>query len=404
MAQQADHIAGKRAAAPVEQAASPLRLEVLSDQAAISAIRDQLETLCEDLSEPNVFYEPWMLFPALRQLGGGQEFRFLCLYETAGGGRLCGFFPLVLVRTPLHRRLPLPGYGLWEHRQCFRCTPLMREGLAERCWEAVLAWLAERPAASRLLHVPRLPADGAAGRALRQVMQRSPALRHVVLQHDSAFLRAATSGDEALHRAMSGRSLSGLRRKLRRLRESGELAIKELAGEPDVSGAIEAFLELEASGWKGAAGTALAASAAESAFFRTVMREAHRRGRLSLLCLRHNGRMIAARSLLLAAPGSFVFKIAFDETLSKYSPGVLLEMEAVRRLHDASDPLHAAIAWSDSCAAPDNGPFYRCWPERETIADYRITSGWGPHAAALALFPLLRGAVQSLRGRSGPGA
>ena len=46
--------------------------------------------------------------------------------------------------------------------------------------------------------------------------------------------------------------------------------------------AAEAFLQLEASGWKGRAGSALASSDANRRFAVEVMQEAHRRGRLLL--------------------------------------------------------------------------------------------------------------------------
>lgn len=376
-----------------------LRLEVVNDPDAMVLMRGQIEALCEDLCEPNVFYEPWMLIPALRQLGEGETFRFLCLYEAKGSGRLCGFFPLV--RSVLHQQLPLPAYGLWQHSQCFRCTPLIRQGFAERCWQGVFAWLAGEPAHRRLLRLKPLPANGPVSRALHQILERTPSLGHVATLHETAFLRIGESGDAALRRAMSSKTQATLRRKQRRLQDDGEVTIHELADEPDLSGSIEEFLRLEASGWKGNAGTALAAKANEAEFFRQVISEARRRNRLSLLCMRQDGRMIAGRSVLLAAPGSYVFKIAFDESLSRFSPGLLLEMEEVRRLHDPNDPRHARITWSDSCAAPDNGPFYRCWPERETMAELRLTSGWGPHRLAVTLWPLLHGAKRALRRVSG---
>lgn len=365
-----------------------LRVSVLSDARALGAIRGQLEELAGDLCEPNVFYESWMLEPAIRHLGEDLDFELVCIHCADGGQRLCGFFPLV--RVPLHGALPFQLYSLWQHAHCFRCTPLIRRGFADRCWAALFDWLRDGPLNRRLLRIERLPANGACARALRQRLERDASLRSQVQEHDSAFLEIGDSGEDALRQAMSGKTLAKMRRQQRRLAETGDLAFADVDGACDLEALIDEFLALEAKGWKGARGTAMAKAPREEAFFKAVMRGAFERGRLSFLTMRLNGRLIAGQSALIAPPGSFGFKIAYDEDFSKYSPGVLLEMEKVRRLHDGADPARPKTLWADSCSTAGDGPAYRCWPNRRPILKYWIAAGGGPAALFVKLLPYLQ--------------
>jgi hypothetical protein len=65
--------------------------------------------------------------------------------------------------------------------------------------------------------------------------------------------------------------------------------------------------------------------------------------------------------------GAFSFKIAFDEALGRFSPGVLIEIANLHAVQD--DP---TIGWMDSCAAADHPMIDSLWAERRTIVQYRI--------------------------------
>jgi len=374
-----------------------LRVEVLEDLDSVFALRDSIEDLCQDLVEPNVFFEPWFLFPALRHLGTNEEFRFLCLYEVGGQRRLCGMLPLAV--TKLHRLLPLRIHQAWAHQQCFRCTPLVRRGFADAFWCEVLSWLGNSPWHRRLLELQRFPISGEIGRDLQAVLRQRPAFRTQLYRYETAFLRCGPSYDNVLQRAMSRSSRSKLGRKRRRLARSGSLQFTEAGEGGSLDRLIDEFLELEASGWKGRAGTALASRQREAAFFRDVIHAAYDRGRLVILSLKLDGRMIAARCALLAPSGAFHFKSAYDEAYGRFSPGTLTAMEETRRMHDPDDALRADLTWADSCAGPGDGATYQCWPDRMAIARLRITPHWAPHALPLVVWGVIHRMAQA-RSRS----
>jgi hypothetical protein len=104
-----------------------------------------------------------------------------------------------------------------------------------------------------------------------------------------------------------------------------------------------------------------------------------------MLALSLNGRTIAYKCNFLAGRGSFAFKIAFDEEYARYSPGVLLEYENIRLLHE-----RAGVEWMDSCASPDRMMINQLWPERRTIQTVAVATGKGAGEFFIALIPMLR--------------
>jgi hypothetical protein len=72
---------------------------------------------------------------------------------------------------------------------------------------------------------------------------------------------------------------------------------------------------------------------------------------------------------LLAPPGAFSYKTAFDERFSRFSPGVLLQLENLAMLE------RAGIAWTDSCAAPDHPMIDSLWRERRALGRFSIAIG-----------------------------
>ena len=363
-----------------------LRTQQLRGPDSVLALRDSIEELCRDLAYPNIFYEPWFLFPALKHLGRDKPLHFLCVYETGGGQRLCGFLPLIESR--LHPYLPLKTFEAWAHSQCFRCTPLVRHGFAEQFWRAILSWLEGCPWHRRLLRLRKMPAEGELWCTLQRALAERPSFRRLSFGFDTSFLDIGPSYDETIKMAMSRETRRKIKQMRKRLDKVGQVTFEDIDDGPPADTVIEEFLHLEASGWKGRSGTALGMDRDEAALYRDVIRAAYDRKRLTFLSLRLDGRMIAGRCAFMAATGAFAFKVAYDESFARYSPGTLLELDELRRLHDPEDRTRAELTWCDSCAMPGDGPTYRCWPGHMPVARYLIAPPWTPHALAIALWSL----------------
>ena len=111
-----------------------------------------------------------------------------------------------------------------------------------------------------------------------------------------------------------------------------------------------------------------------------------------MTAMRLDGQPIAQKFSLIDSRGAFAFKIAYDENYARFSPGTLLEVENICRLHARPD-----IEWMDSCAAPVHF-INRLWDDRRTIKSVLVSTGGRAGALVVWLIPFMRGLNRALRG------
>src|SRR5215468_10370624 len=80
---------------------SGLSVTVVEDLTDLERYVSAREELAAAAIEPNVFYEPWMLMPAIRAFGAGRRLRFALILapdpaRPTGAPLLAGLFPLEL--------------------------------------------------------------------------------------------------------------------------------------------------------------------------------------------------------------------------------------------------------------------------------------------------------------------
>jgi GNAT acetyltransferase-like protein len=390
-------------APPLPDASRPSARDVTSDVAGMSVVViDDLTALekyvpaWEDLAanaiEPNAFYEPWMMMPAIGAFGAGRRLQFALVLANEparhdGAPLLCGFFPLEQQNhyQGLSRKLPFKTLRLWKHKYCYLCTPLVREGYGQQVIAAFFDWLDAGSHDCSLMEFRFIAGDGLFNGLLMEYFERHIKLHYISMYFLRAMFRPSIDADTYLCATLSAKHRKMIRRQERQLSEIGRLEYDALTPDDDVAVWIEEFLRLEASGWKGRENSAIASDESDQSYFRSIAKEAFRQGRLSMLALRLDGRPIAFKCDFHAGRGLFTFRIAFDENYARNSPGMLLEIENVRRLHARS-----RIEWVDSCNDSFNFMFNRLWLERRTILDVVVGAGksWGDWM--VAAIPLLK--------------
>lgn len=210
------------------------------------------------------------------------------------------------------------------------------------------------------------------------------------------MFRPRADAEQYLEAVLRGRRRKEYRRLERRLAEEGTLRYRVIRAPEEAPAFTQAFVSLEASGWKGEAGTAFASKRTHREFFERVVHAAAEQGKFDGLVLELDGRPIAMQCSLMNGNVYFAWKVAYDEALARFSPGVLLEIENIRRLHDEPN------AFMDSCATPDHWISNRLWPDRRLIETVLLSSsrrgGW--FVAALPLMQRLRRGARGLLKRS----
>ena len=112
------------------------------------------------------------------------------------------------------------------------------------------------------LLLPLVPQQGAFADALEMVLARQGRRAAAFGRHERALLAPGVEREKYLENAMSGNKRKKLRRQRRRLDDIAPVAVTTATGAPDIEGALKDFMVLEASGWKGRAGTAIVSNPA----------------------------------------------------------------------------------------------------------------------------------------------
>jgi CelD/BcsL family acetyltransferase involved in cellulose biosynthesis len=152
-----------------------------------------------------------------------------------------------------------------------------------------------------------------------------------------------------------------------RLSELGNFESLSLEVGRDCKPWVTDLLALEAAGWKGKRGTAIAADHALRAAFRDSCQFLAAAGKLRVWKLALDGKTIAITYAIVEGNQAWLHKIAYDETYAKFSPDVLLVLYATERLF-----AETGIALVDSCAIPGHPMIENIWRDRIKVADVMI--------------------------------
>lgn len=333
---------------------------VLAGPAALAALEAEWRALAAAAIEPNAFYGPALLSPALSAFAAEQP-------ETVvvrdGAGRLIGLAPTAPLQG--YSRLPVSYVATWMHKHCFFAAPLVRAGAEHAFFRAFFDFAERRGAFLRLRH---LDAEGPLFAAAAAVAAETGRLVSTSARYERAMLRAPWTTDAYLAQSMRGKHRKDLRRRRARLEETGAVRFETLGGGDDLDAWTEEFLSIEASGWKGAAGTALKQDSASAQFFRDAVHRANAEGALQFFRFRLDGRTLGSAVNFRAGAVSFAFKIAYDEEFARYSPGVMIEIEIMKALER-----DGGVDLIDSCAKAEHPMIDRLWRERRVISAINIS-------------------------------
>ncbi len=319
----------------------------------------------------NPFFAPGILEAALTALAGD---KVTVAAATNAAGRLVALAPVV----PMRLGRLVPAIAVWTHLYGPLGTPLIDPDDPDAAIAGLIAAMEGARRGKRILVFPDLPLDGVVADALRRFAAKAGRLIEVVGAHARAVLRPAevTGGVRA---ALPAKTRKELGRQLRRLGDLGPVRFSSATTAADLPAALDVFLALEATGWKGARGTALALRPEALAFARGLIDRAEP-GAVRIDALEAGGRPVAMLIALRSGGTLVTWKIAHDPALGRFSPGVQIML-------DASEAYAAdrTLSLVDSLASADHPMIDRLWSGRQSVGTFTIGTDGGAFGLALGL-------------------
>lgn len=285
--------------------------------AAIVEIEGEWRRLCGTATRDEPFLRPEWIRIHLESFEPGARLR---LVQVRRGERLVAVLPLVEEQA---RWKGIPYRRLRSASGVHSCRfdLLAEAGEEEASARAIFEHLDSVPGWD-VLELRDVPAGGRAERLLDLAAAAGHSIGTWESMRTPYVVLPEKGGREALQKRLRSKFRANLRRRRKKLSEGGGLELRRVdRADP---GWLEAFYRLEAAGWKGERGTAIAADARTRAFYDRIAAYAEAEGILALYSLERDGRPVAMHFGLAMGGRYYLPKPAYDEGFSACSPGQLL--------------------------------------------------------------------------------
>lgn len=329
----------------------PVTAEKLTSPAQIAEIAQEWQALGARPALPAGAHLQAMLQPLLTHFSKKLPAELLALRR---GGRLCGLLALKKGGGPVVRS--------WTSPLSFLGTPLIDRERPEDSLKAMLAGLR-----GKAIILSKVPATGPFWDMLVKAVAETRGSIEILDRWERAVLVPKATYEEWFNGNFERKRRKEYKRLKARLGETGKLESLSWTKDEALEPWIDDLIGLEARGWKGQRGTALAADPAMATAFREALNHLAAEGSLRLWKIVFDGRPIAMMSGMVKGDQGWLGKIAYDESFAKYSPGVMLVLDATEKLTDGE-----RLAMVDSCAIPNHPMINNIWRDRLALCDVMI--------------------------------
>ena len=173
-----------------------------------------------------------------------------------------------------------------------------------------------------------------------------------------------------IHENLRAKSRKEMKRQWNRLSETGETRCDVLTSPAELAAGAQQFLAIEASGWKGRRGTAMAQKVMLEQMFRKVVAGLGAHGACAIERLMVAGRPVAISVSLGKGERRWLWKTAYDEAYARFSPGSQLVYRMTADLAESGERV-----LYDSCAQPDHPMIDHVWKDRRRVCGALLASG-----------------------------
>jgi CelD/BcsL family acetyltransferase involved in cellulose biosynthesis len=302
-----------RSGSPSTRLARPLKYEVIPTDAAFAELASGWDGLVQAMPRPSPFLLHAWVVEWYRHYGKDSE---LAIEAAFRDDELVAAFPLV--RTPWRGLRVARFLG---GQQSSRADLLLAAGQEPSTGTA----LVERAASTHdFAELFGLSAESRVGQIA------APGQLHLFKRADGPVLELTDDWDALSEAKLSARRRSALRRRFRQLEQRGSVEFELLRSAEELDPALADVFRLHALRWAGLPDGSGFATPTGVAFHRAALTGLASQGVVRLMLFRFEGRAIGFVLALAVAGRLFGYRMAFDPSFARYSPGVLTLHELLR--------------------------------------------------------------------------
>ena len=323
------------------------RIESITDLQDLSPYAEQWNDLAFHAPQRlPMLSHAWVASYLEHRLSEEESWRCLLAFENT---RLIGILPYV--------RSPHPTLG--------KITPILRTPRDDHTVSGDVLLSTENPSEvlSQLLGALRKHEPRQLGLNLQHLREGSLTIDafKTSLPHTLTILRPVgrgsylkTHGDLDIYTGNISKNFrASLRKSNNKFSKLDDISYKFITGDKATESSLTDFLELEASGWKGQGGTAIACNEDLADFYRALARRLAECGWLEWHFIYANDELLAAHFAIRMNRSLILPKIAYNEKYASCSPGNLLFKRMIERAFE-SDTIDEINCLTDY-------PWHRKW-------------------------------------------
>jgi len=305
-------------------------VELFCSLDALDRFEDAWNALLQLDPHANGYLSPGFLKPNLKRIEHGSwAIAFLFRKSSTGDSDLVAVAPFrkkaPTLKRPFPHLVPLVNRYLWDP------SPLLHPDIPDEALKALLHELVHVGGRWRTVEMLITSDREQLASSDRILVENAPGM--------AALFKPARRGDYERRRRSS--DLKSERRRLTQLRRQGDVKIEVLSG--DLGESLEAFIQLEAQGWKGRAHTALASRDSDMLFIREVVEHFKGTERVQMVSLRLDDELIGGSLMFCTGHRLQAFKLVYSEPFRRFSPGLLTAVATVNCFFE-SDSFSLATA------------------------------------------------------------
>lgn len=311
----------KAATQVLEQASSEWRypsVQTIGDYQSFLELAPLWNQLVEESGVDHPFLTHEWVSTWWQCFGAGKQLHIVVVRE---GSKVVAIAPLMITEGKMYG-LKVRCLEFISNVHTPRCDFLLApEG--ERHYSTIWSSVLRDTSCWDILRLCQVPPGSCTLKELPHLARRQGFLTGLWRSANSPYVPVQGSWNQYF-KALDRKHRSNLGNRWRRLQALGMAELEVVTGGPRLDEALEEGLRIEASGWKGKAGTAIACRPDVRRFYSELAHRAAERGWLRLQFLSVGGRPIAFHYALCYAKSFFLVKPGYDPDYARYSPSHLL--------------------------------------------------------------------------------